>query len=316
MSLQAVFPIRAATAETDSRTIAGLAVPFGELGTVSDGRLVRFEPGSLDVTARPVVLRDHDRARPIGRVVDAAGDARGVTASCRISRTRDGDEALVLAADGALGAFSVGVNPTQFHHDGDVLVVDAADWEDLSLLTHGAFMSATVATVTAQSPIDPEPEPEQPDDDPEGDDMPEQASTIRATRQPGRVPLAASTPAQPPLTLSRVAALVAAANRNEMSGAQLTAILGDAQVKAATSTTGALENVLTSNTPGIVQPAYLSEIRGLIVRSRATIDAIQSAPLPASGMSLNFPKWTTQPAVSTQATQKTAIPTEIGRAHV
>ena len=39
-----------------------------------------------------------------------------------VSRVRDGDDALILAADGVLGMFSVGVNPTEFHYDDDVLV--------------------------------------------------------------------------------------------------------------------------------------------------------------------------------------------------
>ena len=144
-------------------------------GRVADGQVVVFEPGSLDAAARPVALRDHDRGRPIGRVVDATDGATVLEATVRVSRTRDGDEALVLAADDVLGAFSVGVEPTDWYHDDDgTLHVVAGDWHELSLLTIGAYAGARVATVTATQPeggpmtaIDPvlELTPEEPDDD-------------------------------------------------------------------------------------------------------------------------------------------------------
>ena len=88
--------------------IRGTAVPWNVVGTVSDGTRVRFAAGSLEATSRPIVTLGHD-GPPIGRTVaNVAGDT-GMETAVRVSRVRDGDDALVLAADGVLGMFSVGV---------------------------------------------------------------------------------------------------------------------------------------------------------------------------------------------------------------
>src|SRR5262245_10591353 len=77
-------PITAAGV-SGARTIGGTVVPWGVPGRVSDGRSVIFEAGSLDPAARPVALRDHNRDRPIGRVVDAADTGAGLDATARLS---------------------------------------------------------------------------------------------------------------------------------------------------------------------------------------------------------------------------------------
>jgi hypothetical protein len=160
--------VAAGAVETGARTIAGIAVPYNVAGVVSSGDTVVFHPGSLDANARPIALRDHDRARPIGVVVATADGPEAMQATIRASRTRDGDDALVLAADGALPAFSVGANPTAYHYDDQgVLHVTAADWQELSLLTFGAYTAARVSTVTATQPG----APMEPDDDTTTDDQ-------------------------------------------------------------------------------------------------------------------------------------------------
>ena len=98
-----------------------------------------------------------------------------MNAAARVSDIPAGNEALILAADGALPAFSVGAEPTDWTIDAEgVLIIAAADWQELSLLTFGAFPTATVATVTATQPdegipmittADPATLPVNPDDD-------------------------------------------------------------------------------------------------------------------------------------------------------
>ena len=124
MIVTAAWPA-ALTASPGARTIAGVAVPWDVVGTVSSGQQVRFLPGSLDVTARPPALRDHDPTRPFGRVVDAVDDGTGLRATVRASAVPAGDEALILAADGVTAMFSVGVEPTDYRFVGDVLEVVA-----------------------------------------------------------------------------------------------------------------------------------------------------------------------------------------------
>lgn len=138
------------------RTIEGVAVPWNVDRPVSSGQVVRFLPGSLPVDGTPPkFLRDHDATRPLGLVVDRAETADGMTFRARISATRDGDEALTLASDGVLDAVSVGVEPVVYHQDGGTLVIELADWHELSLLPFGAFPQAKVTQVAAAEPIPP-----------------------------------------------------------------------------------------------------------------------------------------------------------------
>ena len=57
----------------------------------------------------------------------------------------------------------------------------------------------------------------------------------------------------------------------------------------------------------IARPAFAEQIGNLIELGRPTINAISRAPLPPSGMRVEWPQWTTTPLVAVQATQKTEI---------
>ena len=53
--------IDAAAGDTPSRTITGVAVPYGETAVVSDGTAVRFMPGALPVEGKaPKLFMYHD----------------------------------------------------------------------------------------------------------------------------------------------------------------------------------------------------------------------------------------------------------------
>jgi HK97 family phage prohead protease len=290
----------AAEQAAETRTVRGVGVPWNVEGRVADGQTVRFLPGALDPAARPVTLRDHDRARPVGRVVDAASTDTGLNVAARITRTRDGDDTLTLAADGVL-MFSVGVNPTTFHHEGDTLVVEAADWQELSLLPIGAFSDAVVTDVAATAPTQ------------EGPSMPdtltapvevtappvEVAATAPLPERPAVVPLtAAARPAPAALTLQGLAELWAASTRGEIATDAVRSRIA-----------AALTDVTTSNVGALTQPAYRAEIVGLIDQGRPLIDHLAQAPLPASGMSIEYPQWTAPPEVALQATEKSAVHT-------
>ena len=290
-------PITAEENAQESRTIRGIAVPFGAVGTVSDGQRVRFLAGSLDAAERPTVRLGHD-GPPIGRVASSEATEAGIGTSVRVSRTRDGDEALVLAADGVLGQFSVGVDPTEFSYDDDgVMVVAAAEWHHLALLDRGAFSGAVVTNVAASAPtqgatamtmtenIDTEAPPA------------EVAAAAGITAQPPAViPVSASRPASPPLTLQRVASLVASANRGE-----ITTEAAKATIQAA------LTSVLSTDIGAIVPPSYRAEITAIIDHGTPLLNVLNNSTLPGTGMSLEYPEWNAKPTTGIQATEKTQI---------
>jgi len=279
--------IQCAAEDQESRTIHGTAVPWNQIGIVSDGRQVMFHPGSLDASSQPIVTLGHD-GPAIGIAHRNEDDGAGMRSSVKVSRVPDGDNALVLASDGVLGMFSVGAEPTEFDTDAQgVLHVHAADWQHLALLPFGAFSDARVTSVAAS----------QPQEAPMETIIADAAPTeVQAQAQPpASIPISSGR-ARQPLTLQGVAHLIASANRGEISAEQAKATIQ-----------AALADVTTTGIGAIVQPAYRSEINGLIDHGTPLLQAIQNSPLPSSGMSIEYPQWVLLPTTGIQATEKTQI---------
>jgi len=147
--------VDAAAAEgLPSRSISGVAVTYDETATVNDGTKVRFLQGSLPVTGRdPKLFMQHDSNQIVGKVVERVDTPQGMMFTAKISATRLGDEALTLANDGVIDAVSVGVTPTKFSYDEEgVMIVEAANWQELSLVSEGAFSGAIITEVAASKP--------------------------------------------------------------------------------------------------------------------------------------------------------------------
>ena len=136
------------------RSISGVAVTYDETATVLDGTKVRFLQGALPVDGRdPKLYMQHDSNQIVGKVVDRVDTAQGMMFTAKISATRLGDEALTLAKDGVIDAVSVGVNPTKFRYDDDgTMIIEAANWSELSLVSEGAFSGAVITEVAASIP--------------------------------------------------------------------------------------------------------------------------------------------------------------------
>ena len=147
--------VDAAAAEgLPSRSISGVAVTYDETATVNDGTKVRFLQGSLPVTGRdPKLFMQHDSNQIVGKVVERVDTPQGMMFTAKISATRLGDEALTLANDGVIDAVSVGVTPTKFSYDEEgVMIVESASWQELSLVSEGAFSGAIITEVAASAP--------------------------------------------------------------------------------------------------------------------------------------------------------------------
>jgi len=107
----------------DGRTVVGIAVPFDQPTEIRElGRSYRevFRRGAFARTiaergpSRVKFLALHDfRKLPLGRAEVLTEDAGGLYGEFRVSKTRDGDEALELIRDGALDGLSVGFEPVQ-----------------------------------------------------------------------------------------------------------------------------------------------------------------------------------------------------------
>ena len=148
------FSVDAATEDGPKRTITGIALPYNTQATVSGGQVVSFLPGSLPTEGKaPKLYMSHNASQAIGLVTERTDDDEAMYFTAKVSTTALGDEALILAADGVLDSVSVGVNPTKFSFNDDgVMIVEAADWMELSLVPQPAFSGATITDVAASIP--------------------------------------------------------------------------------------------------------------------------------------------------------------------
>jgi HK97 family phage prohead protease len=121
-----------------TRTIAGLAVPYGPVGHTR-GRRWRFEPGALEYADPVWLLVDHDHGQRLGRATGWHESAAGLWAVLRVRTGRRGDRALALAATGELRGLSAGIERAELGRDQGVTVVRRALLREVSLTAAPAF---------------------------------------------------------------------------------------------------------------------------------------------------------------------------------
>lgn len=138
--------IRAAV-NAETRTVAGVGVPYNETITVW-GTRERLNPGSVEAEGAKLFSRHRD---PIGLVTEARDDETGWHPTAKISATPAGDEAYQLARDGVLDGLSIGFEPVEWHVErdelGDVIVYDRVRVREVSLVPFPAYPSARVESV-------------------------------------------------------------------------------------------------------------------------------------------------------------------------
>jgi HK97 family phage prohead protease/HK97 family phage major capsid protein len=149
--------------DEQSRTITGLAVPYGPVAR-SGFASWRFQPGSLKWAdmGRVKLLRDHDMTQAVGRAVKLDDTDAGLVVSFKVARGDEGDRVLSLAADGVLDGLSVGVDfdaPDAWQPDPQdeaVRLVANATLREVSVTAMPAFDSARVTGVKASRSTDKE----------------------------------------------------------------------------------------------------------------------------------------------------------------
>lgn len=143
-------------ADPEKRTVSGLLLPFGV--QTADGRRIRFAAGSVTwqkaAVSRIKLDREHDLGQLLGSATKVDSGDAGVTAAFKVARTPAGDEALALAADGALDGMSAVVRITDAipdpAHEGGTLVT-AATLVRATLTADPAFDDARLSSVALTS---------------------------------------------------------------------------------------------------------------------------------------------------------------------
>ena len=295
-----------------SRTVSGVAVPYGVAATVSDGTKVIFEAGSLPTEGKaPKLYVNHDSEQAVGIVTERVETPEGMMFSARFSKTSRAEEALQLSLDGVIDSVSVGVNPTKFKiQDDGTMLVQAADWLELSLVTgRPAFADAVITQVAAS-------EPESiPQDEAEISNIKLEVLEQEKENMSEETPIEAAIPTSP---------VVFAESKREFkmpsAGEYLAAmhIGGDTYRKvnaafheAARKNQSAIEAVsqdLTSDTPGLLPVPVLGPVFQNYNFMRPTVSAFGTRAMPqGSGISFTRPSITTPTAAGVQSTQGTAV---------
>lgn len=295
-----------AAGDTEARTIAGLAAPLGvPSGPSTDGHRYRFTKPPANLDDLVDVVAEHDPEALVGRLAAPlqVTDA-GLSATARIFDTTRGRDTLTEAAEGARTGFSVSAafDTYQAADDG---IRDVTDWRlvHVGVVRRPAFAESAGLTIaaSAHTPTDPTPT---------GDTVMPKRSTAAAA---GTAPAAAGTepavehldPAEPMPSVADLAALVAEhiGDRDGAPAHPLAQFGGltdfaaalvdakeDADKSAALSAAFAVPDQVTPNNPGVMPPAWRTQIKANLDKRRPAITATGgNLGLPGDGMDVSWP---------------------------
>jgi HK97 family phage prohead protease len=290
------FPITLTAADSKKRTISGRIVSWDELGMTSAGATV-FQKDSIDFSKPVKLLLEHDRTRPIGRLMDITADETGIEATFKVAATIAGDDSLLEAAEGLRDGFSVGVKINEWKNEEGVLKIKSSSLQEVSLVTEPAIDSARVSEVAASAETTENSEAT-------AEETTTEENTVSDITSEAPIATEAVEAAQtaPVVTANYVAYTKPRIDTNvtagQYVGAQIRALNGDQDAR---DLVAALQISTVSENTGMVPPNYLRDVIGVIDSSRPFINSIERAPLPASGMKVFTPKLGAQAAVALTA---------------
>jgi len=277
------FPIEITAADTNKRTISGKIVTWDEQGSTSAGLTV-FEKDSIDFSKPVKLLLEHERTKPLGKLVDITATDTGLEATFRLAKTFSADDALEEAATGLRDGFSVGVKINEWKNEEGVLRIKSSTLQEVSLVTDPAIDSARVAEVAAS-------------ETPENSEATAEETTTKENKVSeitSETPIAteAVEAAQTPVVTAQYMAYTKPrVDTNVTAGqylnAQIRALQGDSDAR---DLVAALQIATVTENTGVVPPNYLRDVIGVIDDSRPFINSIERAPLPATGMKIFTPK--------------------------
>ena len=299
------FTLDAAKGDAPRRTISGTAVPYNVPATVSDGTAVIFRPGSLPVEGKaPRLFMYHQADMPVGVVTERVDTEQGMLFSAKISATSLGNDALVMAMDGTIDQVSVGVNPTKFSYDEEgTMIIESADWMELSLVPIGAFGdAANIVSVAASIHQEPEEVVLNEEVVPEQEIEPMSEVTVPAVE--ATIPTAPIfAQAKKEFVLPSAGEFMAAYHIGGDTFKNMNAAVADYQASKRTALQAAAGDVLTTDTPGLLPVPVLGPLVQDLNFLRPVVEAVGARAYPDSGQSKTFirPTITTHTSVASQS---------------
>jgi HK97 family phage major capsid protein len=303
MKMQINFDGQVLAADTETRTIKGLVVPFAKVGNTSAGP-VRFEFGAFgDIDASQIVLNmEHDRTRPLGRGIAGSEEVTpaGVSMAFKIAPTGAGNDALVEASEGLRPAFSIEAKVNEYTIEKGVMVVASANLEAVAHVTNPAFKDAQILDVAAT-----EETPETTEAETPAEENPQEITVEETT-----APVADEVTASAVVTAAAPVAYVKPRSPINSQASYL-----EHSIKAKMGNHDSAQYVMAaddsfSTNPAFTPVQYVNTVIDNSIGSRPAIDAIGSRAITASGMVISHPKITTNGTVAD--TNEGAGPSETG----
>jgi HK97 family phage major capsid protein len=303
------MPMTVTAADTVKRTISGTIVTWNEQGNTSVGPTV-FAADSIEM--KPVkLLLEHDRTRPIGKMVSHEVTASGIVATFKIANTMAGEDALIEATEGLRDGFSVGAQINEWTNNKGVMQIVSATLDEVSLVTDPAIDSARVSEVAASE-----------NEAPKEDSAPATAEADNPTEGEQVSDTTVPAPAEETVEAAKVEAAAPkpafyTAPRLEFTKAKylensIRAALGDDDAR---SYLRAADNT-TDNAGFIPTPQSTTLINGVSNGDRGFIDALSRETLAASGMTFELPRINTAPTVALTNEEGTPSETDMGTAYI
>jgi HK97 family phage prohead protease len=287
----------------DRRIISGKIAPYGEVGNTSAGKVV-FAPNSI-TAANPdkiKLLMSHDNSKPVGRMKSMNNATDGLYASFKISSSTRGNDAILLAQEQLMDGLSVGVEVTASEPKDNYLLVTAAVLREVSLVESAAFTSAAVQSIAASESETVE--PTQPTETkteseaavttapditaPEAVDAPEQAApTVEAARK-----------IIMPSALNSQRVRHDITSMGAYTARKVKAALGDEESKLFITAADDFSSAGLGFNPTQYMQSIVSTQGNF---GRPAFECVDRQAIPASGMTINRPKFTTYPTTTVEA---------------
>jgi HK97 family phage prohead protease/HK97 family phage major capsid protein len=262
-------------ADLEERTITGLAVPYGQDANIGGQYTERFVPGAISDVIDVKLFYGHEE--PIGKVLSGRDTDEGYEITAKVSETARGNEVMTLMRDGVLNKFSVGFVPLESERDGSTVTRTKVSLKEVSVVPFPAFAGANITEVREDggTPAETsEPQPEEQDNS-----MPENIELdVRAVQDEvaeiRRLVEAGQTVAAP--------AVLGSEYRSQAEFAKAL-VAGDIKAQEFARTAS------TSADAAVVAP-WFGYINTLIANNRPTVSAFSRAPLPATGLTVEYSK--------------------------
>jgi HK97 family phage prohead protease len=285
LTLSAGFAIdvEAAAGEAPTRTISGMAVPYGVSAIVQDGTTVEFAPGSLPIDGKaPKLFMYHDSTQPVGILTsrNESPDGSGMLFQAKIVATPAGDAALQMAKEGVLDSVSVGIDVAESYRKEDgTMVITSAIWRELSLVPIPAFSGATITDVAASADTSPD---EIPVITPQVEET--KMSEIIEAAAPEAAPSAPTIWAQPKksFAMPSAAEYMAAMHAGGDTWVRVNRAFKENLLEKSSAYEFALAQDLTTDTAGLLEQRLLGPVIQDLNFMRPTVTALGVSAMPST----------------------------------